>query len=34
MHSSIMETEEILRRQVGALFGFLASIYGAEKLVL
>ncbi len=33
-YPSIMETEESFRRQVGALFGFLASIYGAEKLVL
>lgn len=29
-----LEAEELLKRQVGAMFGFLASIYGAEKLVL
>lgn len=28
------EDEDLLKRQVGAMFGFLASIYGAEKLVL
>jgi ATP-dependent Lon protease len=33
-YPSVIETEEMYRRQVGALFGFLASIYGAEKLVL
>ena len=29
-----LETEELLKRQVGAMFAFLASVYGAEKLVL
>lgn len=28
------ETEEVLKRRVGAMFRFLASIYGPEKLVL
>jgi ATP-dependent Lon protease len=28
------EGEEILKRRVGAMFGFLAAIYGPEKLVL
>lgn len=28
------DNEEILKRRVGAMFGFLASIYGPEKLVL
>ncbi len=32
--ASNVEPEEMFRRQVGALFGFLASIYGPEKLVL
>lgn len=32
--ASNIEPEEMFRRQVGALFGFLASIYGPEKLVL
>jgi ATP-dependent Lon protease len=29
-----LDTEDLLNRQVGAMFGFLASIYGREKLVL
>ncbi len=29
-----LDAEEVFRRQVGALFGFLVSIYGPEKLVL
>jgi ATP-dependent Lon protease len=29
-----MDNEEILRRKVGAMFGYLASIYGPDKLVL
>lgn len=29
-----LDMEELLRRQVGAMFGFLASVYGPEKLVL
>lgn len=29
-----LDAEELLRRQVGAMFGFLASMYGPEKLVL
>jgi len=29
-----LESEDFLRRRVGAMFGFLASIYGPEKLVL
>jgi ATP-dependent Lon protease len=29
-----LDAEELLKRQVGAMFGFLASVYGAEKLVL
>ena len=29
-----LDMEELLKRQVGAMFSFLASIYGPEKLVL
>jgi ATP-dependent Lon protease len=32
--SPVHETEELLKRKVGAMFGYLASIYGADKLVL
>jgi len=33
-HSPSLDNEEILRRKVGAMFGYLASIYGPDKLVL
>lgn len=32
--SPIHEAEEMLRKKVGAMFGYLASIYGADRLVL
>ena len=32
--SPVYETEEILRKKVGAMFGYLASIYGPDRLVL
>jgi ATP-dependent Lon protease len=32
--SPALDTEEVLKREVGAMFGYLASIYGADKLVL
>ena len=32
--SPVIDTEELLRRKVGAMFGYLANIYGADKLVL
>lgn len=33
-HSPAIDAEELLKRKVGAMFGYLATIYGPDKLVL
>ncbi len=33
-HSPKVDSEELLKRKVGAMFGYLATIYGPDKLVL